>query len=75
MVRPLALWEDNPRFSDLVATEVGHAELIHSANTYRSIHQYWPSPAQVFESVLGPPTLAAKVRASKGKEAFVQQSP
>jgi len=60
MVRPLALWEDNPDFPGLVGSDDGHRRLICSAKAYRAAHNFWPSPAQVFETLLGPPTTTAR---------------
>jgi len=60
LVRPLTRWEDNPDFPDLVGSDDGRRRLMCSAKTYRAAHNFWPSPAQVFESLLGPPTTIAR---------------
>lgn len=67
IVRPLALWEDHARFPELVGTAAGHQILNGVACAYRADHQYCPSPALVFEQLLGSPTAAARARERQRK--------
>ena len=60
MVRPLALWEHHPEFHALVDTAIGNYKLNHCADIYRAATNYWPSPAWVFEKLLGPPIPPAR---------------
>jgi hypothetical protein len=60
MVRPLDLWKDHDEFTRLVYSDAGHHKLKNCANTYKGANGHWPSPAQVFETLLGPPTTAAR---------------
>ena len=56
LVQQLDLWVGNSLFTDLVDTADGHRKIICCANKYRKATNYWPSPAWVFEKLLGPPT-------------------
>ena len=69
MVRPLAKWDGHPRFNHLSSTDDGHAELLTCAKEYRKYHKFWPTPAWVFEKVLGPPSQEATLRELTGSVA------
>lgn len=62
LIRPLAQWEDHPEFHALVSSETGHQALNQYADDYRKANQYWPSPALVFEALLGSPARAARAQ-------------
>ena len=59
MVRPLIQLESHPDFRNLV-NDSGCQKLFSWAETYRLAHKYWPSPALVFETLLGPPATDAR---------------
>jgi DNA-binding transcriptional regulator YdaS (Cro superfamily) len=58
MVRPLAAWEQDPRFEELTSTLEGHKQLKLCATQYRKANKFWPSPYHMFVSLLGAPPIS-----------------
>lgn len=74
LVRPLTLWEDAEQFQWLVGTAAGHVALTEVANEYQALNGYWPSPAWVFEKMLGTPTTAARALQRQRKQALARDA-